>query len=121
MIAKRTPDAVGLPTPGAPVGSHLTTHLSHHRLYVSGSAASVSDKAAPMRGFFEGEQVMAKRITKAHKLFATHPGHANHMCELVAKRRMNQVATLAKGARYICHICGRAAANAKNLCEPVEI
>jgi hypothetical protein len=43
------------------------------------------------------------------------------MCELVAKRRMDKVATLAKGAKYICHICGRAAASGDNLCEPVEI
>ena len=69
----------------------------------------------------KGGRVMAKRIVKAHKLFTSHTGHANHLCELVAKRKMNQVATLSKGAKYVCHICGRAAANAKNLCEPVEI
>jgi hypothetical protein len=43
------------------------------------------------------------------------------MCELVAKRKMDQVATLAKDAKYICHICGRAAASSSNLCEPVLI
>jgi len=34
---------------------------------------------------------------------------------------MDKVAGLSKGAKYVCHICGRAAARAKNLCEPVEI
>lgn len=64
---------------------------------------------------------MAKRVVETHRLFKTHPGHTNHMCELVAKRKMDKVAALSKGAKYICHICGRAAADAKNLCEPVEI
>jgi DNA-binding MurR/RpiR family transcriptional regulator len=61
------------------------------------------------------------RIVKEHKLFTSHTGHANHMCELVAKRQMDKAATLAKGAKYICHICGRASARATNVCEPVEI
>jgi len=64
---------------------------------------------------------MAKRTVKAHKLFKSHTGHASHMCELVAKRKMDKVATLAKGAKYVCHICGRAAAKGSSLCEPVEI
>ena len=62
-----------------------------------------------------------KKVVHEHALFATHTGHANHLCELVAKRRMAKVAELAKEARYLCHICGRAAADAKSLCEPVEI
>lgn len=61
------------------------------------------------------------RVVKQHKLYTKHPGHAKHLCELVAKREMDKVATLAGGARYICHICGRAAAKATNLCEPVKI
>jgi len=69
---------------------------------------------------------MAKRISRArvvpeHKLFKAHSGHAKHMCELVAKRKMDQAAAAAKGAKYICHICGRAAASPTNLCEPVLI
>ena len=62
-----------------------------------------------------------KRMVEAHKLFTSHTGHANHMCELTAKRQMDKVATLAKGAKFVCHICGRAAASADNVCEPVEI
>ena len=62
-----------------------------------------------------------KRIVHEHSLFKTHTGHNNHLCELVANRQMDKVADLAANARYICHICGRAAAKASNLCEPVEI
>jgi hypothetical protein len=62
-----------------------------------------------------------KGVSKEHKLFEEHVGHAQHMCDLVAKRKMAQVARLAKGAKYVCHICGRAAAKGENLCEPVEV
>lgn len=48
-------------------------------------------------------------------------GHSKHLCELVRQRRMDEVGKCAKEAKYICHICGRAAAKAGNLCEPVEI
>ena len=62
-----------------------------------------------------------KRIAPEHALFKKHIGHNKHMCDLVSRRMMDQAATLSKGAKYICHICGRAAAKAANLCEPVEI
>jgi hypothetical protein len=62
-----------------------------------------------------------KRVAPEHKLFTEHTGHANHLCELVSKRQMDRVATLAEGAKFLCHICGRAAAKPENLCEPVEI
>jgi len=64
---------------------------------------------------------MAKRTVPEHPLFKKHSGHAQHLCSLVSKREMDQVATLAKDAKFLCHICGRAAAEAENLCEPVEI
>jgi hypothetical protein len=57
----------------------------------------------------------------AEDLTDHHEGHARHMCDLVAKRKMATAAELARDARYICHICGRAAAKPDNLCEPVEI
>jgi len=63
----------------------------------------------------------AKRTVAEHKLAKTHTGHAQHLCDLVANRKMDRVAELAKGAKYICHICGRASAKAANVCEPVEI
>jgi hypothetical protein len=64
---------------------------------------------------------MAKRTVAQHTLAKTHGGHVQHLCDLVAKRKMDQVAELSAGAEYICNICGRAAAKAANLCEPVEI
>ncbi len=66
-------------------------------------------------------QGSAKRIVPEHALFKVHTGHGKHLCDLVAKRKMDEVAELAAGAKYICHICGRAAAKPSNLCEPVEI
>ncbi len=64
---------------------------------------------------------MPKRTVREHALFKEHKGHSNHLCELVSKRKMDQVADLAKNAKHVCHICGRAAAKPGNLCEPVEI
>jgi hypothetical protein len=34
---------------------------------------------------------------------------------------MNEVADLAKNAKYVCFVCGRGAAKAENLCEPIEL
>jgi hypothetical protein len=62
-----------------------------------------------------------KRTVPEHELTKTHTGHEQHMCELADKRMMDKVADLAKGAKYVCHICGRAAAKEANLCEAVEI
>jgi len=62
-----------------------------------------------------------KMVCPEHKLCGTHPGHAKHLCELVAKRRMAEVAKLSNGAKYLCNVCGRAAAKSSNVCEPVQI
>ena len=67
-------------------------------------------------------QQKAKKMTvQEHKLMKSHGGHANHLCELTSKRQMDKVGRLAKNAQYVCHICGRAAAKAANVCEPVEL
>ena len=62
-----------------------------------------------------------KRTVAEHELAKEHNGHEEHLCELVSKRQMDRVADLAKGAKYVCHICGRAAAKPENVCEAVEI
>ena len=68
------------------------------------------------------KRASVKRLVPAHSLFKKHSGHTNkHLCDLVAKRQMDKVAGLSKGAKYICHICGRAAAKSSSLCEPVAI
>jgi rubrerythrin len=50
-----------------------------------------------------------------------HQGHQRHLCRLVSERRMSEVAELARGAKYMCQTCGRGAAEAKNLCDPVHL
>ena len=60
---------------------------------------------------------MQRLIERAQR----HQGHERHLCRLVSERRMNEVADLAKDAKYMCFVCGRVAANAENLCEPVQI
>jgi len=62
-----------------------------------------------------------KMNLREHKLFDEHRGHSQHLCDLVAKRKMAEVARLTRGAKYVCHICGRGAAKSTNLCEPIEI
>jgi hypothetical protein len=54
-------------------------------------------------------------------MIETHEGHEKHLCWLTLERRMDEVAKLAKDAKYMCFVCGRVAANAENLCEPVQI
>ena len=49
-----------------------------------------------------------------------HPNHEQHLCSIVAKRKMKTAARLAKDAKYICLICGRSANKDTNLCWPVE-
>ena len=49
-----------------------------------------------------------------------HPNHDQHLCSIVAKRKMKTAARLAKDAKYICLICGRSANKDTNLCWPVE-
>jgi hypothetical protein len=76
--------------------------------------------------WWEEEIIMAKmgskkRVVPQHSLFKKHPRHNRHLCELVARREMDAVAGLSKGAKYICHICGRASAKAASVCEPVQI
>ncbi len=49
-----------------------------------------------------------------------HPNHEKHLCSLADKRKMKTVARLAKDAKFMCLICGRAAKNEENLCWPTE-
>ena len=63
----------------------------------------------------------ARKRSAVRKAYSKHTGHASHLCELVARRDMERVASLSKGAGYMCHICGRAAAKASSVCEPVAI
>jgi hypothetical protein len=49
----------------------------------------------------------------------SHPGHKKHLCYMVEKEvPLEEMKSLVKDARYICHCCRRAAAKAENLCLP---
>lgn len=50
-----------------------------------------------------------------------HPNHDQHLCKIVQVRNMQTAGKLAKGAQYICFLCGRAAKHKTNLCEPVKL
>jgi len=54
-------------------------------------------------------------------LVDAHPNHENHLCHIVMLRNMKRAASLSQDAEHICFLCGRAAKEQKNLCEPVKI
>jgi len=62
-----------------------------------------------------------KSTASKRNLNKPHTGHSQHLCELVRDRKMGRVAELSRNAQCLCIICGRAAAKAANLCEPVDI
>ena len=71
---------------------------------------------------------MAKRTAGNKKIEApeyrlsnVHPNHDKHLCHIVSLRNMKAVGQLAKGAQYLCAVCGRAAKHPTNLCVPVKI
>ena len=53
-------------------------------------------------------------------LLDNHLHHEKHLCSLADKRKMKTVARLAKDAKFMCLICGRAAKSEENLCWPTE-
>ncbi|MBW8002507.1 MAG: hypothetical protein FVQ80_10865 [Planctomycetes bacterium] len=54
-----------------------------------------------------------------------HSGHNQHLCYLVnlgfQQRRPAEYRSLIKEPKFICKKCGRAAAKAKNLCNPAKL
>jgi len=60
-------------------------------------------------------------VIQPSQLSDLHPDHEKHLCHIVGLRNMRTVGTLAKDAQYLCAICGRAAKNRINLCEPAKI
>ncbi|MHB1414537.1 MAG: hypothetical protein ACYC1C_04730 [Chloroflexota bacterium] len=47
--------------------------------------------------------------------------HQNHLCWLLECCPFELVASLARDGQYICRKCGRVAASAENLCDPVRL
>ena len=52
-----------------------------------------------------------------------HLGHANHLCHLVESTGISieEYKPLVENAKFLCRKCGRVAAKAENLCEPVPL
>jgi hypothetical protein len=61
------------------------------------------------------------KSTEVFQLADEHPDHEHHLCHIVMLRNMRSAGKLAKDAQYICFLCGRAAKDSKNLCEPFKI
>ena len=49
------------------------------------------------------------------------PEHDRHLCHIINLRNMKSAGSLSKDAQFLCFICGRAAKEAQNLCQPVKI
>jgi hypothetical protein len=51
------------------------------------------------------------------------PGHENHLCKMVVgdQADIETIKPLIRNAKYICATCGRAAAKAENLCNPMPL
>lgn len=56
-------------------------------------------------------------------LHPPHIGHRNHLCDIAERGEMTleQVKALVRDPKYVCETCGRAAAKAENLCDPVPL
>jgi hypothetical protein len=53
---------------------------------------------------------------------APHLGHSKHLCHLAESGAdLDEYKGLVKNAKFVCKVCGRAAAKAENLCEPVAL
>ncbi len=54
-----------------------------------------------------------------------HPEHAKHLCYLnnmgVQLSKPAEYKALVKDAKFMCGICGRAAAKSSNLCKPIKL
>jgi hypothetical protein len=51
-----------------------------------------------------------------------HTNHEKHLCTLVEEGvDLAEYRDLVRGPRYLCRVCGRAAASEKNLCDPVPL
>jgi len=47
--------------------------------------------------------------------------HKGHLCVLVSMNKMDEVKELVKNPKYICFNCGRSAACAEHLCNPMPL
>ena len=45
----------------------------------------------------------------------------NHLCKIAARKVIDRIRKIVKGAEYFCRKCGRAASLEKHLCKPSAI
>jgi hypothetical protein len=57
---------------------------------------------------------------RMRKLIERAQQRQEYLCTLVEKGHMDRVAELGKNGRYFCGLCGRVAAKAENVCDPIE-
>lgn len=55
--------------------------------------------------------------------YEKHAGHEKHLCFKVSNQAtsLEEYKGLVKNAKYLCKHCGRVAAKAENLCDPMPI
>jgi hypothetical protein len=51
------------------------------------------------------------------------PGHEKHLCKMIVGDQANieDIKPLVRNAKFICSSCGRVAAKAENLCNPIPL
>jgi hypothetical protein len=69
----------------------------------------------------EKKEAIQKEVVQKLELSDFHPDHEKHLCHITSLRNMKTVGKLSKDAQYLCGICGRAAKESVNLCEPAKI
>jgi len=71
-----------------------------------------------LAGALESRRTMAK-------VEMPHPGHEVHLCYLnnlgFQISNPEEYKKLVRDAKYMCKVCGRAAAKKENLCKPVDL
>lgn len=51
-----------------------------------------------------------------------HEGHLHHLCSKIAAGiTLDEIKDLVRNGKFVCSKCGRVAANATNLCDPVPL
>lgn len=87
------------------------------------------DRGYPVDYLKIGNAIVISLLFRKAKIMAKvtmpHPEHANHLCYLnnigLQISNPKEYKALVKNAQFVCKICGRVAADEKNLCRPVKL